>query len=279
MSVFRLGNELVSYLWQFNDARKPFILGRAGVTYADKNYVVDLDRISGEHCYQYVISGEGYLWVDGKEYTVKKGDVFYLPKSRTHKYTVNPDNPMIKIFFCFQGSLAQKILDEYQVDDIIKCENLDLYEDFREIFNISYNRKMGLQAINDMSAQVFLRIVQKISCHEKVFAKGRREVYLLKEYLEANLTKSITLQDMANHICLSKSQTIRIFKEHFGVSPYEFFVDNKMAYAADLLKNSEKPIKQIAFELGFEDENYFSRVFKQKFNLSPRMYRGEIRNA
>ena len=46
-----------------------------------------------------------------------------------------------------------------------------------------------------------------------------------------------------------------------------------------MLKNTEKPIKQIAFELGFEDENYFSRVFKQKFQVSPRVYRREIRKA
>ena len=44
---------------------------------------------------------------------------------------------MIKIFFCFNGTLPQKILSEYRVDNVFVVENLDLYEEFREIFNIS----------------------------------------------------------------------------------------------------------------------------------------------
>ena len=58
-----------------------------------------------------------------------------------------------------------------------------------------------------------------------------------------------------------------------GVSPYEYFMDTKMNYAANVLVNSEKSVKEVAYELGFEDENYFSRVFKQKFKTSPRGYR------
>ena len=50
-------------------------------------------------------------------------------------------------------------------------------------------------------------------------------------------------------------------------------MDNKISYAATVLRNSESPIKEIAYDFGFEDENYFSRVFKQKYGVSPRKYR------
>ena len=206
MSVFRLGNELVSYLWQIDDGTKPFILGRAGVTYADKNYLVELTGKSAEYSYQYVISGEGILWIDGKEYPLKKGDIFLLPVGKPHKYIANPQNPLEKIFFCFQGNLAKKILSEYRVDNIIKIEGLDLYEEFREMFNISCRRKKGINYINNEGILQLIKIVQKISDHELVFVKGRGEVYKLKGYIEANLQRNLTLQDMADFICLSRSE-------------------------------------------------------------------------
>lgn len=272
-STFRLGNELVRYLWTVDDGSRPFILGRAGISYTDKNYLINLESRAGEYSYQYVISGEGYFRIDGKEYALKKGDVFLLPKGKPHQYNSNPDNPMIKIFFCFSGTLPPKILSEYRVDNVYKVEGLDLYEQFREIFNLSFRKQLGITGICDEAALIFMKIVQKISRQAHVFESGKGEAYRLKEYIETNLMNNISLQDMADYICLSRSQTIRIFKEHFGVSPYEYFMENKMNYAMNMLKNSEKTIKQIAYECGFEDENYFSRVFKQKFKLSPRTYR------
>ncbi len=273
MSVFRLGNELVSYLPQVVSTSKPFTLGRAGITYANKNYIIKPERYINEWSYQYIISGKGHLDIEGETFELKKGDIFLLPRGKDHCYTADAEDPWIKIWFCFNGNLARKIMNEYRVENIYHIENLDLYNEFREMFNISCRRKEGLGNIYNNAAVEFLKIVQKIAEHKKVFEVGNSEAYRIKEYIEANLMKNITLQDMADNVCLSRSQTIRVFKEVFGESPYEYFMENKISYAANLVKNSEQPIKAIAYQFGFEDENYFSRVFKQKLGCSPRQFR------
>lgn len=273
MVRLNLGNELVHFLPQIDDGKTPFMLGRAGISYTNKDYIIEIDN-PGELCYQYVISGEGVLEIENKKYILKAGDVFFLPPRKAHKYYSNPKKPWIKIFFCFNGGLAKKILGEYRVENIIKTENIDIYQEFIKMFNIAGSyKKNGKNATNFEAALVLMKVAQRIAEKSEVFEKKGNDAYKLKEFIERNLCANISLQDMADFLNLSRSQTIRVFRGEFGISPYEYFMDKKMDYAAEVLKNSAKSIGETAFDFGFNDENYFSRVFRKKFGISPGRYR------
>ena len=68
----------------------------------------------------------------------------------------------------------------------------------------------------------------------------------------------------------------RIFKEYAGVSPQQFLLRARLNKAAELLRSTRLSIKEIAYLSGWEDEYYFSRQFRQKFQMSPQRYRREI---
>lgn len=68
----------------------------------------------------------------------------------------------------------------------------------------------------------------------------------------------------------------RIFKEITDLPPQQFLIQIRLNKAAELLKNSSEPIKNIAFESGWENVFYFSRLFRQKYHLSPLQYRKEF---
>ena len=74
-------------------------------------------------------------------------------------------------------------------------------------------------------------------------------------------------------VFLSESQIIRIFKKDLSVSPYEYILDQKLAQARLLLRSTGLMVKEIAFQLGFCDEHYFSSLFKQKTGKTPTAYR------
>ncbi|EGQ3934047.1 TPA: helix-turn-helix transcriptional regulator, partial [Staphylococcus pseudintermedius] len=82
--------------------------------------------------------------------------------------------------------------------------------------------------------------------------------------------KIVTIAKMVD---LSESQFRVLFKNYTGKNPQTYIYEYKMNMAADLLLKSNLKINEIAFQLGYEDPNYFTRQFKQAYGLSPRAYR------
>ncbi len=66
------------------------------------------------------------------------------------------------------------------------------------------------------------------------------------------------------------------FKKHYGVSPIQYLINRRMEYAKHLLNTSGMSVKQIAYQCGFENEYYFSRIFKKLTGYSPSQYRAML---
>ena len=96
----------------------------------------------------------------------------------------------------------------------------------------------------------------------------------IRHYLLRHLEKPMpSLQDIADAIGRSPVQTIRIFRQATGFTPYDFLLEEKIAAAGEMLLHTTKTSKEIAYMLGFQDEFYFARLFRKRRGLSPRNYR------
>jgi len=71
---------------------------------------------------------------------------------------------------------------------------------------------------------------------------------------------------------MSKATFYRSFKKEFGISPLEYILSEKIKNAKQLLKHPELSIKKVSFECGFNDVNYFVRLFKKMEGITPRQY-------
>ena len=74
---------------------------------------------------------------------------------------------------------------------------------------------------------------------------------------------------MAKDLFISRSQLHRKVKAIIGISPNEFIRNFRLDHSLNLLKDTDSKISQIAFQVGFSDEKYFSKRFKSKFGRSP----------
>lgn len=93
-------------------------------------------------------------------------------------------------------------------------------------------------------------------------------------YINEHMSDSdIGVNDLANIIRISRSSLNRKMKNIVGITPKEFIMKAKMNRACTLLKTTNMPVKEIAFECGFSDQNYFGKCFKATFNNSPSDYR------
>jgi len=74
---------------------------------------------------------------------------------------------------------------------------------------------------------------------------------------------------VANKLKMSSSYLGEVFKSYTGMTPYQYFLHLKVNKAKEFLEKDELSIKEIAFKLAFDDQFYFSRLFKKKTGVPP----------
>jgi AraC-like DNA-binding protein len=84
-----------------------------------------------------------------------------------------------------------------------------------------------------------------------------------KRFVEDNLTDQPTIREIAEKLALNTNSLYNLVKHYSGLSPKEFITSRLMLEAKRRLYYSEGSIKELAFELGFNDPEYFSRLFKK----------------
>ncbi|MDF2670553.1 MAG: AraC family transcriptional regulator [Paenibacillus sp.] len=100
-----------------------------------------------------------------------------------------------------------------------------------------------------------------------------RSLSWITSYFSLHLAEPLTLADMASRAQLSPSRFSALFRQQYGVSPYQFLLHLRVEHAQDLLTNTELTLRTIAEYCGFADEQHFSKQFKKMTGQSPGGYR------
>jgi len=94
-----------------------------------------------------------------------------------------------------------------------------------------------------------------------------------KLYINNNYMVDITLESVANEMCISSYYFSKLFKKEANINFIDYLTDIRMKNAKYMIRNTNKSIKQISKEVGYNDPNYFSRVFKKQTGYSPSKYK------
>lgn len=97
----------------------------------------------------------------------------------------------------------------------------------------------------------------------------------LEEVIQLHLYSDLKLNELAKLCNLSLSSFKREFKKEFNDSPNNYILSKRIEKAKELLRISDLPISEIAYEIGFQDPLYFTRLFKKRTNITPTKYRTE----
>ncbi|PQV65291.1 AraC family transcriptional regulator, L-rhamnose operon transcriptional activator RhaR [Abditibacterium utsteinense] len=101
---------------------------------------------------------------------------------------------------------------------------------------------------------------------------------LAARYLQDNLGRKIRLEEVAAHVHLSPRHLHRLFAEFAGVSPAIYLETARLDRARHFLRASDKPIKEIATLVGFDDVHYFTRLFSKRIGAAPAQFRHSTKN-
>jgi len=243
---------------------QPFVGATVGITYPLSNYKIYLPKRK-ESVIEYVLSGEGEILLNGKWHKVEKGDTYILFQGSDHEYRANPKNPFKKIWINYRAEYLPKLAEAYGISEgIYKVDTLQCFEKLYEVF------KGNTSNVEFIIADYVYQIIKAI-----VESKNRAETLAqrVKNELDSAIYKKLNLDETAKNLFSSKSNIIRVFKSEYGVTPYEYLIDKKIAFAKILLTTTQMSVKEIAEKVCILDEHYFSSVFLKRVGLRPKDYR------
>jgi len=103
------------------------------------------------------------------------------------------------------------------------------------------------------------------------------EIRNMLSYIHTNYKDSIKLPDICKAGGVSKTKCTEIFEKYVQMPPIEYLVCYRLEVAATLLKETDLPISEIAFECGFSGSSYFSEAFKKRLKCTPIQYRRDFK--
>lgn len=103
--------------------------------------------------------------------------------------------------------------------------------------------------------------------------KHSSAVYKITEYINANYAKKISLDDIAKNVYLSRSYISTVFKAEMGVSITDYIRSVRIERSKQLLLDNTVRLVEVSGACGFDDQSYFTKVFRQSVGVTPKRFR------
>ncbi len=251
-----------------------------GMSFPDPIYNIKRNRseVSARYIYvfEYVISGKGYIKMDGKTYQVKAGDFYYLDARHSHEYGSDPDDPYKKIWINVRGRFVNALVSAYYFTEPVIIEHIDLYREFEELGDIL----KGIDEKGENRQEIYIYVAAKLTEIVAKVADLRRKkkgssalAAAVKRVIDSSPCYSVTLDELSRRFFVSKSYIIHLFSKEFGVTPKKYILQNKMELAKTLLIDNTRTISAISKILGFSSVQHLSGTFKKYTGFTPDEFR------
>ncbi|HHQ4155292.1 AraC family transcriptional regulator [Clostridium perfringens] len=228
----------------------------------------------------YVTKGYGTFKFNGKVFNLKQGDIFILLKGMQVEYVASIDDPWEYYWIGFSGSNANEYLNRTSITNscVANCEeNSKIPQIILNMCEISktYNpsRSDDILLLNELYSLLYALIEE----FPKPFEYKDKELHTYIQdalnFINSNYMHSITVQEIADYVNLSRSYLYKMFIKNLGISPQRYLINLRMYKATLLLKSTKLPIGEVASNVGYSDSLLFSKTFSKHFSMSPLNYR------
>ncbi len=262
--------QLHFFIFDSNDG-KPIHIENVGHTMPNKDYCIRRTN-SDYFIFEYVISGKGYLEINGNTYELNAGDVYCIEPGYDHVYYSDPDDPFEKIWINIFSDFFVEVFHRLGISGKTVFKNTHCLPLFEEIQQLSKTTNYSADICYPVTSILF-----QIAC---IIANNLMNTPLsetaktIKQMLDDALFSNITIEEIAKKTHFSTVQIMREFSKYFnGETPYNYLLNLKIEMAKKFLINTNMPVGEISDMLAFNDPHYFSRIFKKKAGSSPVCYR------
>lgn len=249
----------------------------------------------------YVESGEFEECIDLEKYHVKAGDVILVNPCLLHsfRYYENIRTKFTSIIFSFSmitgnntDGCAIKYLTPYldgmYINPVVISKDSEHYDELvlsiKNLINLFDNKgdyfEIGIKSELYNMFFILFKYFFRPELHEpNIKDNTTRNIKTILDYIDENYMKPITIDELAECVNLSKHYFMRFFKKYMGMTCIEYINDYRLNIAANHLINTGMQITEIAEMIGITNLSYFNRIFKKKFNMTPKEYRHNVNKS
>ncbi|MBV4360381.1 AraC family transcriptional regulator [Pinibacter aurantiacus] len=240
----------------------------------------------------FVESGSLTHKVDLKDLTITNGQLFFILPNQIHTAPEKVNDNLS----CFKMSFDQNCLSLLPKQfsfllnplnsQIVSFDNASmqrvktLFEILNSILNAEGNENDGeiiLAHLNSIMTEINTAYFKNV-VKENLLPDRLSKYIDFKIAVETHLTEQFSINTIADNLTITTNHLYNIVKEFSGVSPKEFITNRLMLEAQRKLHYSKSSVKELAYELGFNDPDYFSRLFKKTTGKSISEYLADIQD-
>ena len=249
----------------------------------------------------YIDSGDVGVVADGVGYTLRQGEAIFHKPNEYHNIWANGKYAHVLILSFSSKSrmmsffknkivtldnedkrLLRKITDEARAAFFEPLDIADLPR-----MTLRPDAPLGAAQLAKLYMEAFLiglaRKNSEIPHAERLSAAATNEnedkiVRVICEYLQNHIDSAVTLDEICNTLCFSKTYVKALFKKKTGTSIIQYFIDSKIALAKRLISEGGMTVSEIALACGFSSVHYFSRTFKAHTGMTPTGYAKSIQS-
>ncbi len=223
-----------------------------------------------------IVSGKGVYQTEDQSFSLEAGNAFLIRPGTLVHYHADAADPWKYYWVGFGGSDAHALLDLCGFKNMLVLNLLPHMDRLRSELS-AIHRMRGQDIASDvrMTGALYLFLSSLISLRSQAGPQQPHESPLKRaqQYINGNFFDPISVQDIARHAGISRSQLYRLFMRETGLSPIAYLLKKRIGEACRLFEANGLLVTEAANSVGFSDPLYFSRVFKQLKGTSPSAYR------
>jgi AraC-like DNA-binding protein len=231
-------------------------------------------RVLHEYQINYITEGNGVYENNAGRYKIRPGSLLITKPGDWHRYRPESKTGWVEHYIGFRGNIADQLFIQpglasgKAVIDIGNRE--EIIDTYYKIFEYVIEEKPGFQQV---AAGMIMKLLgYMISLNKQKDFSGKRVEQIIQNacfIIRENVEQDIDFKNFAEENQIGYSYFRKMFKKYTGVPPVQYQLDLKILRAKEMLLSTNKIIKEISYELGFQSIYYFSRVFKKKMGVSP----------
>ena len=239
--------------------------------------------------FTYVSEGCFFTTLENTEFITNQGNSLLIPPDLYHSHRnssmSNNDGFCILFQLEYTDSSDQTATDTWLTENLI--ETMSTAQPYS--FNDSLINKFIINVSSDKGPPIpiafcnFIFDLYRLLQEKKIIAQGNPPLKnaIVSQaclYMSEYYANEIHVMELANLVNVSYRSLARSFKQATGMTIIKKLNDIRIHEAQKLLRNTEKPIRQIAVEVGFENEYYFSRIFSHRTCITPSEFRKKFKS-
>jgi AraC family transcriptional regulator len=216
------------------------------------------------------------------------GDVSLLTRA-AESHWVWPEGIEVVHVYLTQEELAttcrqmyEREITDIEVDDVLKANDPAIHRVAMHIASEAAHSDVGSPIlIESLTCQLSVHILRR---HAQVRFREQSpddglsapQIRAVQDFIRSSLHESISLDDLARCVALSRYHFARRFRRTMGTTPHEFVLGQRISRAQLLLRRTRVSLREVAAQCGFSDQSHMTRVFQQKLGTTPGRYRAEL---